>query len=160
MSQLFASGGQSIRVSASVLLVNIQGWFLLGLPNLISLQSKGLSRVFSSTTVCKHQFFSAQPSLQTNSHITCDYWKNHSFDYMDLRLHSSVIKNLPAKQEMRVQSLSREDPLEKGMVTHSSIPAWRIPWTEKPGGLQSMGSWKSQTWLRGRTTKTPSLDLS
>ena len=43
-------------------------------------------------------------------------------------------------QEMEVQSLGQEDPLEKGMATHSSIPAWRIPWTEEPGGLQSMGS--------------------
>ena len=43
-------------------------------------------------------------------------------------------------QEMWVQSLSREDPLEKGMATHSSILAWEIPWTEEPGGLQSMGS--------------------
>ena len=48
--------------------------------------------------------------------------------------------NLPAMQETWVQSLDREDPLEKGMSTHSSIPAWRIPWTEEPGGLQSMGS--------------------
>ena len=52
----------------------------------------------------------------------------------------SVIKNLPAKQETRVQSLVQDDPLEKGMATHSSIPAWRIPWTEEPDGLQSMGS--------------------
>ena len=49
-------------------------------------------------------------------------------------------KNLPAMQETQVQSLGQEDPLEKGMTTHSSIPAWRIPWTEEPGGLQSMGS--------------------
>ena len=48
-------------------------------------------------------------------------------------------KNPPAKQEARVQSLGREDPLEKGMATHSSILAWRIPWTEEPGGLQSVG---------------------
>ena len=70
MSQLFVSGGQSIGVSASasVLPMNIQGWFLLGLTGLISLQSKGLSRVFSSTTVQKHQFFSAQPFLWSNSH--------------------------------------------------------------------------------------------
>ena len=56
---------------------------------------------------------------------------------------SSVVKNLPAMQEaqeMWVQSLGREDPLEKEMATHSSILAWRIPWTEEPGGLQSMGS--------------------
>ena len=55
--------------SASVLPMNIQGWFPLGLTCLISLQSKGLSTVFSSTTVRKHQFFSAQPSLWSNSHI-------------------------------------------------------------------------------------------
>ena len=49
-------------------------------------------------------------------------------------------KNLPAMKETRVQSLDQEDPLEKGMATHSSILAWRIPWTEELGGLQSMGS--------------------
>ena len=50
------------------------------------------------------------------------------------------VKSLPAKQETRVQSLDQEDPLEKEMATHSSILAWRIPWTEEPGGLgQSMG---------------------
>ena len=49
-------------------------------------------------------------------------------------------KNLPAVQEMQDQSLGREDPLEKGVATHSSILAWRIPWTEEPGGLQSVGS--------------------
>ena len=51
------------------------------------------------------------------------------------------VKNLPAMQETQVQSLGREDPLEKEMATHSSVLAWRIPWTEEPGiGLQSMGS--------------------
>ena len=50
------------------------------------------------------------------------------------------VKNLPAMQEIRVQSLGQEDPLEEGMATHSSIPAWKIPWTEEPDGLQSMGS--------------------
>ena len=50
-----------------------------------------------------------------------------------------MVKNLPAMQEMWVQSLSWEDPLEEGMATHSRILAWRIPWTEEPGGLQSMG---------------------
>ena len=49
-------------------------------------------------------------------------------------------KNLPAVQETRVRSLGWEDPLEEGMATHSSILAWRIPWTEEPGGLQPMGS--------------------
>ena len=55
-------------------------------------------------------------------------------------IRASTVKNLPAMQETGVQALGWEDPLEKGMATHSSIPAWRIPWTEEPGGLQSMGS--------------------
>ena len=71
MSQFFTSGGQSIGVSAlaSVLPMNIQDWFLLGWTGWISLLSKGLSRVFSNTTVQKHQFFGAQLSLYSNSHI-------------------------------------------------------------------------------------------
>ena len=73
MSQLSASGAQSIgvSVSASVLPMNIQFWFPLGWTGWISLQSKGLSRVFSNSTVQKHQFFSAQLSLSLH-----DYWKN------------------------------------------------------------------------------------
>ena len=51
-----------------------------------------------------------------------------------------MVKNLSAMWETQVQSLGQEDPLEKGMATHSSILAWRIPWTEEPGGLQSKGS--------------------
>ena len=102
MSQLFITGGQSIGVSASasVLPTNIQDEFSLGWTGLISLQSKGLSRVFSNTTVEKHQFFSAQLSLQSNSHI-------HTGD-------------------------SNGNPLQ--------YLAWKIPWMEEPGGLQSMGS--------------------
>ena len=67
VSQLFPLGGQS--TGASVLPMNIQDWFPLGLTGLISLQSKGLSRIFSNTTAWKHQFFGAQPSLGSNSHI-------------------------------------------------------------------------------------------
>ena len=55
-------------------------------------------------------------------------------------LVAQMVKNLPAMLETWVQSLGREDLLEKGMATHSSILAWRIPWTEEPGGLQSIGS--------------------
>ena len=55
---------------------------------------------------------------------------------------AQLVKNPPVMQETLVRSLDREDPLEKGMATHSSIRAWRIPWTEEPGGLQSMGSQK------------------
>ena len=55
-------------------------------------------------------------------------------------LVSQTVKNLPAVQETLVQSLGQEDPLEKGMATHSSVLAWRIPWTEEPGRLQSIRS--------------------
>ena len=53
---------------------------------------------------------------------------------------AQMVKDLPAVQEIQVPSLGREDPLEKEMGTHASIPAWRIPWTEEPGGRQSTGS--------------------
>ena len=56
-----------------------------------------------------------------------------------------MVKKLPAMQETQVRPLGQEDPLEKGMTTHSSILAWRISWTEEPGGLLSMGS---QSWTR------------
>ena len=56
-----------------------------------------------------------------------------------------MVKNLPAMQETRVQSLGWEDPLEKETATHSRILTWKTPWTEEPGGLQSMGS---QSWMR------------
>ena len=86
MSLLFASSGQStgVSVSPSVLPMNIQGWFPLGLTGLISLQSKGLSRVFFIITVWKYQF----PVLSLLYGLTLtsvhNYWKNHSFDYTDL----------------------------------------------------------------------------
>ena len=68
-----------------------------------------------------------------------NYIKNHGISFP----HGSIVKNPPAKQETQetqVQSLGREDPLEEKMATHSSILAWKIPWTEEPGGLQSTGS--------------------
>ena len=58
---------------------------------------------------------------------------------------AQLVMNLSSMQETRVQYLAGEDPLEKEMATHSSILAWRIPWTEEPGGLQSMGSQESDT---------------
>ena len=67
-------------------------------------------------------------------------------------LLAQMVNNLPIILETQVWSLGQEDPLEKGMATHSSIPAWKIPWTEEPGGLQSMGSqrvghdWKTNTF--------------
>ena len=82
MSQLFASGDQNICVSASasVLSMNTQDWSPLGWTGWISLQFKGLSRVFSNTTVQKHQFFAAQLSYSPTVVSVHDYWKNHSFD--------------------------------------------------------------------------------
>ena len=82
VNQFFASGGQSIGVSAStsVLPMNIQGWFPLGWTGWISLQSKRLSRVFSNTTVQKHQFFGASFLYSPTLTSVHDYWKNDSFD--------------------------------------------------------------------------------
>ena len=65
---------------------------------------------------------------------------------------SQMVKNLPAVQEPWLESLGWKDPLKKGMATHSSILAWRIRWTEKPGGLQSMGVAKGQTQLKQPST--------
>ena len=92
MSWLLKSGGQIIgaSASASVLPTNVQGWFPLGLTCLISLMSMELSRVFSSTTIKKHQFFSTQPSLLSNSHICTWLLEKHSFDNMKLCQQSDV----------------------------------------------------------------------
>ena len=98
-STLHTSGGQNIGVSAStsVLPINTQDWSPSGWTGWISLQSKGLSRVFSNTPIQKHQFFCAQFSSQSNSHIHTwlwkDHtwlWKNHSFDWMDLYWQSNI----------------------------------------------------------------------
>ena len=59
--------------------------------------------------------------------------------YIRASLVAQMVKNLPAMQEIQDQSQGQEDPLEKGMATHSSVLAWRFPWTEEPGRLQSMG---------------------
>ena len=95
INQLFISGGQSSEASASasVLPMNIQDWFPLGLTGWISLQSKGLSRVFSNTTVQKHQFFSPQPSLWSNSLIYTWLLENHSFNCMDLCQQSNITQS-------------------------------------------------------------------
>ena len=92
ISRLFTSGDESIGVSASasVLAMNIQDWFPLGWTGWISLQSKGLSRVFSNTTVQKHQFLVLSFLYCPNLSLVHDYWKNHSFDYMDLCWQSNI----------------------------------------------------------------------
>ena len=86
MSQFFALGSQSIgaSASASVLPMNIQGWFPLELTVLITLQSKELSRVFSSTITWNNQLVAAQPSSWSNSHMSTRLHENHSFDSVDI----------------------------------------------------------------------------
>ena len=92
VSWLFASGGQSIgtSVSASILPINIQCWFPLGLTSLIPLLTKGFSRVFSSTTVWKHRFFGTQPFLWSSSHIHTWLLEKPKLDYIDLCWQSDV----------------------------------------------------------------------
>ena len=91
-SHFLASGDQRIgaSASASVIPMNIQGRFPLGWTDWISLQYKGLSRVFSSTTVQKHQFINPQPFLRSNCHICTWLLKNHSFDYTNLCWQTDV----------------------------------------------------------------------
>ena len=77
-------------------------------------------------------------------HCVSEQYKRRNTQSRKLRLRTSLVaqtvKHLPTMQETRVQSLDQEDLLEKEMATHSSILAWKIPWTEKPGRLQPMGS--------------------
>ena len=116
--------------SATDLPLNTQDWFPLGLTDLISLESKGLSRVFSGNTLQKHQFFSILSSFMSSSHI-----------HMDLPSGSAVINSL-AMQELQgtwVWSLHWEESLEEGMTTYSSSFTCRIPRIEDPGELQSIG---------------------
>ena len=87
------------------------------------------------------------PSYQANVHkfktLTLEFFIH--FIKFRASLVARMVKNLPAVQETRIRSLGQEDPLEKGMATHSSILAWRIPWTEEPGGLQSTELQESDT---------------
>jgi len=90
MIWLLASGDQSIGDSDSTSSNEYSGLTFLGFTGLISLMSKGLWTVFSSTTVQKHQFFGVHPSLLSDSHIQTRHWKNYCFDYMDLCWQSDV----------------------------------------------------------------------
>ena len=92
LSQLLASGGQTVGVSASasVLPMNIQGWFPVGLTALISLQSKGLSRVFSSTTFKSINSMALRVLCGPTVISVNDYWKNHNFEYVDICWQSDV----------------------------------------------------------------------
>ena len=147
MCQLFTSGGQSIEalVSASVLPMNIQDWFPLGLTGLNSLRSKGLSKVFSNTTVQKHQFLSVQPSLWSNSHIhTWLLEKKHRFDYwifvgkiMSLffnMLSRFVIAFLPRSKCLLISWLQSPSEAQENKVCHCFywFPIY-FPWSDGTG---------------------------
>ena len=82
-----------------------------------------------------------ETGVKSHPCIVCipDFELHKSYMNMGFPWVAQMVKNLPVMRESRVQSLGWEDPLEAGMATHSSIPAWRIPWTEEPGRLQSMG---------------------
>ena len=130
-SCLFTSRSQNIGPSAStsVLPMNIQDLFPLGLTGLISLLFKGLSRVFSDATFQRHQFFSAQSCLRTS-------------------LVAQMVKCLSTVRETWVRSLGQEDPLEKEMATHSSTIAWKIPWMEELVGYSPQDGKESDTTER------------
>ena len=72
-------------------------------------------------------------------HVSYAFLTNSIFKLRWVSLVAQTVRNLPAMSKTQVQSLDGKDPLEKGMATHSSILAWRIPWTEEPGGLQPIG---------------------
>ena len=105
MSQLLTSGGQNIgaSASASVLPVSIQCWFPLGLTGLISSQSKGLSRVFSSTAFQKHQFFGTRPFLWANSHIHT--WPLEKPQLQLRGLYSNTVKRFKAWKKFRFKNI-------------------------------------------------------
>ena len=97
----------------------------------------------------------AEPMLQSPETATVEALR-HSYWAPPV---AQTVKNLPEMQEIRVWSLGLEDPLEKEIATHSSILAWEIPWTEEPGGPQSMGSqrvrhnWATSIWIYGDSTE-------
>ena len=113
----------------------------------------------------------------TESHIPACHWARvwlkptiylkimHNYAFLESGLGrgqpslvTQTVKNLPTMQETQVPSLGWEDPLEKGMATHSSIFAWKIPWTEEPGGLQSIGSQRvGHNWVTNTFTFKPFL---
>ena len=108
--------------------------------------------------------------LKLSSLSTCLSWLVDSFsdelaNTLGTSLVAQTVKNLPTVQETWVRSLVWEDPLEKGMTTHSSILVWRIPWTEEPGELQSMGlqrvihNWATNTHTHGLIERTPELNI-
>ena len=120
-----------------------------------------LSSVIFFEEVCSHLLFTVFLLLYFGSicpryklfigYVICWYFLQF--------MVTQMVKNPPAVQETRVRSLGREDPLEKGMATHSSVLAWGIPWTEEPGGVQSMG-WQRVGCDWATNTRSPIYSLS
>ena len=148
MSQFFASGGQSIGVSASasVLPMNIQDWFILGWTSWISLLSKGLPRVFSNTTIQKHQFFGSQLSLWSNSHIhtwlleKSQLWLYKPLSVMSLlfnMLSRFVIAFLPRSKRLLISWLKSQSTviLEPKKIKSAAVSTitFYLPWSDGNG---------------------------
>ena len=128
MSQLFASSGQSTGASALVLPMNIQDWFHSGLTGWISLLSKGLSRIFSNTTVQKNQFFGTHPPHGPALTPIHDYWKNHSFS------GGLVAKSCPTL--VTLWTVASQAPLSMGFSKQEHWSGLPFP---SPGDLPDPG---------------------
>ena len=153
VSCLFPSGGQSIEAlpSTSVLPMNIQGWFPLAVTGLISLKLKGLSRVFSSTTIWKHQFLSAQPSLWSNSHhpymttgktiaLTRQTFVSKVKSLLYNTLSRFVIAFLPSRKHLLISWLQSPSAviLEPKKINLSLFPLYSLPICHEVMGLDAM----------------------
>ena len=93
------------------------------------------------------------PDTPTDSFTESSSQVRRGYSFLYFKRSSLTVKNLPAMQETKVQSLGPEDPLDEGMATHSNILAWKIPWTEKPGGLQPMRSQRVGCDFATKTTQ-------
>ena len=132
MRWLFASGGQSIRVSASasVLPMNTQDWSPLGWTGWISLQSKGLSRVFSNTTVQKYQFFSSQLYYSPTLTSIHDYWKNHAAAAAAAKSLQSCPTLCDPIDGNPLQYTCLENPMDQGAWQASVHRVLRCSWPD------------------------------
>ena len=125
--------------------MNIQDWFTLGLTGLISFANSfsSLEPVHCSMSSSNCCFLTC---IQISQEVAQVIWYSHLLKnfpqsvVIKTSLMAQMVKYLPIMWETKVWSVGQEYPLEKEMATHSSIPAWRIPWMEEPGGLQSTGS--------------------
>ena len=138
MRWLFESGGQSIGVSIPV---SIQGWFPLGLADLVMFK---MFKCFPYSSLGKESASNAgDPGSIPGSGRSPGEGIGYQLQYTWFSLVAQLVKNLPAMWETWIWYLGWEDTLKKGMAVHFSILAWKIPWTEEPGGLQFM---ESQSW--------------